>query len=133
MDWSIFIWIEGEDEWKDCIGNDRGGNECCIKVVSKLYFWLVIFVKFLWLFECVRNFEVSVIDFIYCDLSIGLRGIKMVVSLVYFVSKVGEDDGNKCILEIFSFLNGEFVGVMVCKIFGGWYVRYKFWKLVYFG
>lgn len=132
-DRSIFIWTEGEDERKDCTGNDRGGNECRIKAASKPHPWSAILAKSPRPFECARNLEVSVTDSIYRDLSIGPRGIKMVVSLVYLVSKVGEDDGNKCILETFSSLNGEFVGVMVRKISGGRYVRYKPWKLAYFG
>ncbi|VBB81770.1 Putative Vegetative incompatibility protein [Podospora comata] len=112
VDRSIFIWTETTNTTNSS--------------------WSAILAKSPRSFECARNIEASLADSVYRDLTIGPRGIQMVVSLIYLFRDVDKDDGNKCVLDTFCATNGQAVGVMIRKVSGGRYVRYKPWKLAWF-
>ncbi|KAK0658691.1 hypothetical protein QBC41DRAFT_262844, partial [Cercophora samala] len=132
-DRSIFVWTEGKAEQRDCITNDEDDNDCRIKAANEAHPWSAILAKSPRSFECASHLEASLADSLYRDLIIGPRGIQLVVSLIHLVRKIDEDDGYKCVLDTFCAMNGEGVGVMIRKVSGGRYVRYKPWNLAHFG
>ncbi|KAK4173982.1 putative vegetative incompatibility protein [Triangularia setosa] len=131
-DLSIFVWKDGA-EGKEEKGEEKEKEEEKTEEdkAGKRRLWAPMFAESPRQFADSGIIEVELTDSIYRDLRSGTRGIQAEVSLICLPDKAKEDDGNKCILDVFckSKLNGMAIGVMVRKISGGRYVRYKPWKL----
>ncbi|KAK0701410.1 hypothetical protein B0T21DRAFT_378898 [Apiosordaria backusii] len=115
-DRSLFVWTDDDDE------NDGS---------HKL--WSPVLAESPRPFKCAGNVNVTLADSINRNLSIGPRGIQVQVCLIYVPEKIEEDDGNKCILDVFSKIDNVSIGVFIRKVSGGRYVRYKPWKLAKIG